>query len=75
MLQDAFDSSGTKAADDEPDTKRPKLEEGHQAECGLPAEVQKLMSMMFDKSAVERVVAKYECELGWSTQLCPLSAG
>jgi hypothetical protein len=62
FLQDAFSNDSSNAQDGEPDAKRPKLEEGTQAECNLPVEVQTLMAMMFDKSAVERVVAKYECE-------------
>ncbi len=64
FLPDAFEASSGPPSG-EPDPKRPKLEDGGRDEpaCTLPVEVQTLMRIMFDKSAVERVVAKYECEL------------
>jgi len=62
LLQTSLEP-GAHNASDVPDLKRQKLEDHLQPTCTLPDQVQALMAIMFDRAAVERTVAKYECEL------------
>lgn len=62
LLHTTIDPSAQNHLIDEPDTKRPKLEDEAPLVCTLPTEVQTLMSLIFDRGAVERTVAKYQCQ-------------